>query len=630
MQDDILAIHTVPRIPLGDVTLDLAGGRLISREGRLVELRPQAYAVLRHLAVNAGRVVTKEELFAAVWPGVVVTDDSLVQAIGDIRRALGARAHQIIRTVPRRGYCLSPEPGSEPETALSDVALPATRAEPPSSSGPAMALSDVALPAPRAEAPSLSGPATALSDVAVPAARAEPPSSSGFTPSTAARAEHGLSDPRRRAVAWAGLAIATAALPAIWVWRVRQASPSASSPGFASAPTIAVPPFDSVALDGSRTWIGDGLSISIASALARLSGLPVLWTRTPVGAKAGGVEAMAGNGAERATHLLSGSIRSDDQRVRATVQLTEVVSGRVLWSERFEAPMSSLFALEDEVTAKTVSALRVTLVEGEQARSRTHPRGNLRAWELATLGYMRFEESGRVPLAKARELFEQALALDPEYAWARSFLAATCFLEARFGFAPEPAASLQRAFDEASRAVRTDPGLPDAHSTLGSILLARRQFDEALAEGRRAIALGPNDAEIHAVLAQTMLAVGEWAEAVALSQKAVRLSALPPSWYFVPLSFSLVFLGRPAEAIAAAEQMLRRAESPFQQRAALLAIVFAHVEAGRMEAARLTVAKLLALPSGASAARAAANLLFKDARHQQRLTEALRSAGVPG
>src|SRR5262245_45718916 len=69
-----------------------------------IPLRPKAFDVLRFLAEHAGRVVAKDELIKAVWPGLSVTDDSLVQCVKEIREALGDDAHRIIRTVPRRGY----------------------------------------------------------------------------------------------------------------------------------------------------------------------------------------------------------------------------------------------------------------------------------------------------------------------------------------------------------------------------------------------------------------------------------------------------------------------------------------------------------------------------------------------
>ena len=94
------------RMSVAGFVLDLAREVLIDPEGQPVDLRPQAYQVLRHLALNAGRLVTKDELIAAVWPNVVVTDDSLVQAIVNVRRALRDEQHEVIKTVSRRGYTM--------------------------------------------------------------------------------------------------------------------------------------------------------------------------------------------------------------------------------------------------------------------------------------------------------------------------------------------------------------------------------------------------------------------------------------------------------------------------------------------------------------------------------------------
>lgn len=106
------------QITLPSHVIDLAADELRCTTGEQVELRPQSLAVLRLLAVNAGRLVQKNELMAEVWGDVIVTEDSLTQCIADIRKAIGDREHRILRTVPRRGYLLVP----------SNRAMSATRA----------------------------------------------------------------------------------------------------------------------------------------------------------------------------------------------------------------------------------------------------------------------------------------------------------------------------------------------------------------------------------------------------------------------------------------------------------------------------------------------------------------------
>jgi DNA-binding winged helix-turn-helix (wHTH) protein/tetratricopeptide (TPR) repeat protein len=116
------------RLQLGDLTLDVDHGELWSRDGSLAPLRPRSLRLLLELARHAGHVVGKDELLEAVWPGLVVVEGSVAQAIADIRRLLGPRAHEIVRTVARRGYLLVPDAGEgqRPVQAFADVpqALP--------------------------------------------------------------------------------------------------------------------------------------------------------------------------------------------------------------------------------------------------------------------------------------------------------------------------------------------------------------------------------------------------------------------------------------------------------------------------------------------------------------------------
>jgi TolB-like protein len=101
-------------------TLDV-NRRSLERAGRHLPLRPQAMEVLCYLAQNPGRPVSKEELFREIWPGISVTDDSLVQCIRDIRQVLGDDNHRIVKTVPRRGYLFAGE-ATQKDSSVSSTA----------------------------------------------------------------------------------------------------------------------------------------------------------------------------------------------------------------------------------------------------------------------------------------------------------------------------------------------------------------------------------------------------------------------------------------------------------------------------------------------------------------------------
>ncbi|HYE88840.1 MAG TPA: winged helix-turn-helix domain-containing protein [Vicinamibacterales bacterium] len=106
---------TVPRtIAVNGVMVDVAGGVVRDRDGHEIPLRPQAFDLLTYLLENSGRLVSKDELMKAVWPGVFVTDDSLVQCVRDVRRAIGDENQSVLRAVPKRGYRLAVEVADPP------------------------------------------------------------------------------------------------------------------------------------------------------------------------------------------------------------------------------------------------------------------------------------------------------------------------------------------------------------------------------------------------------------------------------------------------------------------------------------------------------------------------------------
>ena len=99
--------------------LDLTRGCLLGGAGE-IELRPKSFELLRYLIENAGRLIPKDELVTAVWPNVIVSDDSLAQCVSELRHALGDTARRIIKTVPRRGYLFDAAVSSQPRHSAAD------------------------------------------------------------------------------------------------------------------------------------------------------------------------------------------------------------------------------------------------------------------------------------------------------------------------------------------------------------------------------------------------------------------------------------------------------------------------------------------------------------------------------
>ena len=206
--------------------LDLHRGTLRSGVDE-IEVRPKTFEVLKLLVENAGRLVSKDEIVAAVWPDVTVTDDSLVQCVKELRRAFGEDGNRLVRTVPRRGYRLE-----------------------------ASAWLDVTAPPPGAIEQSPDDQSL---------------SATGATP----RPSHRSVRPRWRL--WLAAAVCVSALVAIGLWPFGHAGPGSSVQGGLprlGKPAIAVLPFASPVGDGD--YFADGMTDDVINALGRFSSLTVM------------------------------------------------------------------------------------------------------------------------------------------------------------------------------------------------------------------------------------------------------------------------------------------------------------------------------------------------------------------
>jgi adenylate cyclase len=260
-------------------------------------------------------------------------------------------------------------------------------------------------------------------------------------------------------------------------------------------------------------------------------------------------------------YVLEGSIQKADDRVRVTGQLVDALTGHHLWAEQYDRELEDLFAVQDDITMQIATALRVELTEGEQARVRHRSTNNLQAWGLAVRGYSFFERITKADNAKARELFEDAVKLDPEYAWAWTMLGWTYFIDTRYGWHRAREESFEKMVECAQRAVKLDESDTDVHVLLGNIHLWRKEHDQAIMEGEKSIILGPNNAENHAILGMYYRFVGRFQDSVSVTEKAMRLHPYYPDWYLFNLEYSYYYLGEHEKAIEITKHHINMVEN---------------------------------------------------------------------
>jgi serine/threonine-protein kinase len=290
-----------------------------------------------------------------------------------------------------------------------------------------------------------------------------------------------------------------------------------------AARAIAVLPFANLSADPDSEYFSDGMTDELINALAQVQGLRVA-SRTSVFALKTRREDVRTLGAMLGVSVvLEGTVRRAGSRLRITASLTSVQDGRLLWSERFDRELTDVFAIQDEITRTIVNTLRVTFLGPLGDPTPARYTANLRAYSLYLRGRYCWNQRTGGAIAEAISYFEQAIAEDPDYALAYTGLA-DCYALALDYRAVPVSEGMQRAREQAERALALDDTLAEAHTSLGWVTFIH-QWDWPAAElhFRRAIELDPRYATARQWYSWYLAAQGRLPEALAQGKAAAEL-----------------------------------------------------------------------------------------------------------
>ena len=389
-------------------------------------------------------------------------------------------------------------------------------------------------------------------------------------------------------------------------------------------PSIAVLPFVNMSGDKEQEYFSDGITEEIITALSKVPHLFVISRQSTFTYKGKPVKVKQVSEELGVRYVLEGSVRKSGDKVRITAQLIDALTGHHLWAERYDRDLKDIFALQDEITLRIISALQVKLEGVERSGLSIKGTDNLEAY-LKLLQSR--EQSGRFTKEGnilARRYAEEAIVLDPKYVGAYLRLSATLIMDLSYGTTESPEQSLRRAEECVQKALVLDDSSGEAHAFLGRIYLSKRQYEKAIAEGERALALDPNSDFVQAALAFSLYYAGRFEEAIAMYQKAIRLNPFP-AWYSLMLASSYVQLGRYEEAIKEYKKALHRAPDSTMPHLGLAAT---YSLMGREKEAQDEVAEVLRINPKFSLEHHAKSLLFKNQADLDRHIGALRKAGL--
>ena len=396
-------------------------------------------------------------------------------------------------------------------------------------------------------------------------------------------------------------------------------------------PSIAVLPFDNLSGDPEQDYIADGFTENIITGLSQVPEMFVIARNSVFTYKGKPVKIKQVSEELGVKYVLEGSIQKAGDQLRVNVQLIDAIKGHHLWAERYDRELKDLFKLQDEITIKILSTLQTKLVTGGDDITwwRTD---SFEAWGHNVKGWNYFDQYTKQDNLKAREHYEQAIKLDPDYGAAWELLAWTHLADVWLRSSDSPRESIKKALEIAKKTSERW-GKDGLHFFMTEIYLFQRQFEKAIAEGKKAVALSPNSSRYHIGLAAALNRGARSEEAIVHAKKAMRLEPYYPAWFLgnvLVLAYDQT--GRYEEALEINKKLLKRAlkgEYPLKNAYRRLALSYARLD--RMEEARSHAAESLKIDPNFSLERWRKSRLwmFKDQKWLDNVVEMMRKAGLP-
>ena len=500
--------------------------RLLFRDGQPVPLKPKVIDTLLLLVENSGRVLEKDELIEKLWPETFVDEANLTQNIYVLRKALTTGADST-------SYIETiPRRGYRFTGDVKKISAGATVVE----------------------------------------------AETGTTRTTG-------TGPRWM---WVAVGVALVAILGALAFRLL-ASRSRPAVSSSSVKSLAVLPFRPLTGGSEDDYIGQGMADALITKLSNTQRLNVRPTSAVLRYNNANIDPIAAGRALDVEAVLDGKVQRVGDRVRVTVQLLRVADGASLWADQYDEDFTGIFALQDSISAQAARSLTLQLTGNEAALMRKHYTQNARAYESYLQGRYFWNKRNTASFRKAIEYFEQALAVDSNYALAYAGLADS-YIRLNESGAPMNEEAVPKAKAAIMKALAIDDSLGEAHATLGFIKF-RHDWDFAGADSefKRAVELNPNYSEAHQWYAFYLLAVGKTNEADAEIKRGQELDPLSVS-FNSNLAIYLFFRHDFERSITQARKTLEM-EPDFSQARATLGLSYEQKSSNKEAIAELTKAQ---------------------------------------
>ena len=394
-------------------------------------------------------------------------------------------------------------------------------------------------------------------------------------------------------------------------------------------PSIAVLPFVNMSGDPKQEFLCDGITEEIITALSKIRHLFVISRQSTFSYKGKPVKVKQVTEELGVRYVLEGSVQRSGDRIRINAQLIDALTGHHLWAERYERDLKDLFALQDEITLKILTATQVKLTAGEQASTAEKYYKGKQGLDC----YLKLTEANGIRMRwnieannLARRMIEEAIAMCPENPMGYIALGWIYHYDYILGNTKSPRETIEKGIELAQKALAMDDSIAGAHVILCYFYLDKGDNDKAIAEAERAVALNPGDWSALNTYANSLRAAGRPEEAIPFYQKAIRLTPFGASVLYCDFGQALRNAGRFEEALSAYKKALQRAPDHM---GAHIGLTTTYSLMGREKEARAEAAEVLRINPKFSLdyyAKTVAN--YKDQSENDKVINAMRKAGL--
>jgi adenylate cyclase len=395
-------------------------------------------------------------------------------------------------------------------------------------------------------------------------------------------------------------------------------------------PSIAVLPFQNMTGDPQQDYFSDGMSEQLITGLSQSPDIYVTARTSSFAYKGKSMTAQQIADQLGVRFLLEGSVQRDADRVRINVQVIDGRDGNHIWAQRYDRKFEDLFALQDQITMDVMETLNVKFIAGVSGTSlstslKYYRPSNLKAYESYLKGLNHFFRRTPQDSITARQLFEESVNLDPDFAAAYTSLGFAYLDEVWFRITKSPEKSIEQAEQAAQNIIALAPDQPPPYNLLSSISLCKKDFDNAILYGEKAVESSPNDNSGYFILGVALRSAGRYEDANVNLETALRLVPLRPLTYVNNLAWSCLGNKQYDKAILLWTEALERApDNPFT----FQGLTAAYELSGNKEKARWAAENVMRVTPKFSVAIEEKMLPLKDEAFRKRLFDAYRSAGL--